>query len=105
MSKRSVYYGLHCLHCHKAVAVGRAAFASTYYVIPGKTWLKTQSMRAILEFLPSEFSEEMRIRVLYHRACIEGILRHAPIDYAIEIAEFEQYRAELADRLGVDEAV
>lgn len=107
MSKRSVYYGLSCIHCHKHVAVGRSALASTYYVVPGMFMVSTQSMQWALErvaqvsFEPQP-KEELRIRIVYHRACLEGILDHAPLDHAIEIAQFEQYRAELAERFGVE---
>lgn len=99
MSERSVYHGLSCLHCHKRVAVGRACLTSTFYVTPGRPWVRTQSLQHTLDQWGMEpDGEEMQLRVVYHRACIEKILKRGPDDPAIDVAAFDEYRAALLER-------
>lgn len=101
MSERSVYYGQSCLHCHKRIALRRACFVTTYFVTPGRSWVRTQAMKGKRDTLGlwEDHEDEMQLRIVYHRACIEGIMRRGPNDPAIEVAEFNEYRAALIERL------
>lgn len=107
MNPRSRYHKISCLHCHRKVAKGRVAVASTYYVLVNpkledgkRVWISTQSRvawrRRHGQNVLDGFSELM-IRVVYHRACLEKILDGAPQDPEKVASRFEVYRGELAE--------
>jgi hypothetical protein len=104
MSRRSVYRGAYCLYCHKPIKEGRAALASTYYVINDirRPMVHTQSR---LRYLTNwqDTIKELELRVVYHRACIERILSHAPLEPEVDTMHFEDYRAALLARFGLNE--
>lgn len=102
MSPRSVYKGRYCLHCHKPVQDGRAVLASTYYIIPTRTTpiVRTQRQNYGLVGLDED---EIEMRVVYHRSCIEKILSHAPLEPEVEQANFDDYRNQLLVRFGMAE--
>lgn len=118
IGKRSVYRGLKCLHCHRKVTDGRAVLASTYYVCAGYPssvhtqsqghWLKRQifhghSVYAASSGYDDHLYDEIQVRVVYHRRCIEKILFGAPVDPEVEEADFDAYRAGLLERFGIDD--
>lgn len=99
MNARSRYAGTHCMHCHQRVAKGRAALASTYYVNPEQPYYITAYSRLRTPWLNRvAVVEELELRVVYHRACIEKILAHAPEDPTPAATRFERYRDGLVQR-------
>jgi hypothetical protein len=92
MNRRSRYRGIRCLHCHKPISEGRVGLASTYYVLPWRPSprVSTQRMRR-----HGFGDEEICIRVVYHRKCVEKILTAGPLDPEVEVSLFEDYRDQL----------
>lgn len=120
IGKRSVYRGLKCMHCHRKVTEGRAVLASTFYVCAGypnavhtqsqSHWLKRQIYGQSPVYNPQTMAQmddhlydEIEVRVVYHRCCIEKILLGAPVDPEVEEADFDAYRAGLMERFGIDD--
>lgn len=98
MNRRSRYWGQVCLHCHKPVPEGRVAFASTYYIVPmddGNHAVTTATQVGSLAVRTGRIPDEFRVRIVYHRLCIEGIIERGPLDPEVEKSMFEQYRESL----------
>lgn len=107
MNDRSRYAGANCMHCHQRIAKGRAAVASTYYVSPAQPYYisaysrkhataKLIGLTAIWNNDPVD--KELELRIVYHRACIEKILRNAPEDPIPAASRFQRYRDGLVRR-------
>lgn len=129
IGKRSVYRGLKCMHCHRKVHDGSAVLASTFYVCARYpklvhtqsqgNWLKRSIMfgtgRTVGKVSTSGYpvpvtfniddviDDEIEVRVVYHRRCIEKILLRAPVDPEVEEADFDAYRLALMERFGIDD--
>lgn len=116
MSDRSRYKGLSCMHCNRKVANGRVALCSTFYVHPFyaggelrenpivSTWsVSDAEKRARDDRLGWDINPvptEIRVRVVYHRSCVEKILTNpnGPYDPEVIKSMYDEYREQLLER-------
>lgn len=107
MNKRSRYRGLACMYCHRRVTDGRVALCSTYYVYPtlgDGDWAKQTVTRAHSLNKADDTAvlarPEFKVKVVYHRRCMEKILTNprGPYDPEVEQSMYEEYRGQLLER-------
>jgi hypothetical protein len=116
MNDRSRYKGIECMHCNKPVINGRVALCSTFYVRPFyddgdlienptvTSWSLNEADERErsnnLGFFIEDDPEEICIRVVYHRACVEKILTNpnGPFDPEVLKSMYAEYREQLLER-------
>jgi hypothetical protein len=122
MNNRSRYKGINCMHCNRSVVNGRVALCSTFYVRPFyddgdlienpvvTAWsLNDADERERSNHLGFSLEddrrrqpqpEEVRIRVVYHRSCVEKILTNpnGPYDPEVIKSMYDEYREQLLER-------
>lgn len=119
MNKRSRYHGIACMYCHRPVADGRVALCSTYYVYPSLQDGNWSDRAAVWGYSVNESRErqdaknpvigqkltdyrpaEIKVKVVYHRKCMEKILTNprGPYDPEVVASMYDEYREQLLER-------
>lgn len=107
MNKRSRYKGLDCMYCNRLVVDGRVAVCSTLYVYPNERGgaftfsysVKDMIRRRVAGAEPVS-ENEIQVRVVWHRKCLEKILTNprGPFDPEVEASMYDEYREQLLER-------
>lgn len=104
MNRRSRYHGVHCASCSKAIATGRVAFCTTFYVPSNQDVVVSPSTHSMTNKFKKNLKgwkfpvAEIEVQVAFHRRCLERLLKGAPREPDEAQERFDNYRAELLER-------